>query len=144
MKPVVKHSLFAVAGALILGLAVVFGFMVWGFTHLDINQIGEGQSTLSPNKKWFVDLETKSGTNSFTRIRVYDTAVYPGLKREKEPISEGTPTASFTVPIQFYARSVDLKWNEASTVLRIEQPDHLKPLYYALDLNSFSFSKVEK
>lgn len=144
MKPVAKYSLLAVVGALVLGLAVEFGLFVWGFTHVDIDQIGEGKSTLSPNKKWFVELETKSGTNSLTRIRVYDTDAYPGLKREKEPIPEGTPTASFTVPIQFYARSVDLKWNQASTVLRIEQPDHLKPLYYALDLNSFSFSKVEK
>ncbi|HEY2081981.1 MAG TPA: hypothetical protein VGI88_04290 [Verrucomicrobiae bacterium] len=104
----------------------------------------EGQSTLSPDKKWFVDLETKSGTNGLTRIRIYDTSVYPALKLKAEPNPGGTPTASFTVPIQFYARAVDLKWNQASTVLRIEQPAlNLKPpIYYALDLNSFSFSKV--
>ena len=104
----------------------------------------EGQSTLSPNKKWFVDLQTKSGDKSFTRIRVYDTDVYPGLKTRPKP--GGTPTALFTVPIEFHARAVDLKWNQASTVLRIEQPglNTKPPIYYALDLNSFSFSKVEK
>ena len=142
MKPVAKYSLLAIVGVMVLGLAVVFGLIVWGFTHLDADHIEEGQSTLSPNKKWFVALETKSGTNSFTRICVYDTDVYPDLKRERAN-PDGTPTASFTVPIQFYARSVDLKWNQAGTVLRIEQPDNLKPLYYALDLNSFSFSRVE-
>jgi hypothetical protein len=104
----------------------------------------EGQSTLSPNKKWFVDLQTKTGAKSFTRIRVYDTDVYPGLKTRPKP--GGTPTALFTVPIEFYAREVDLKWNQASTVLRIEQPglNAKPPIYYSLDLNSFSFSKLEK
>ena len=104
----------------------------------------EGQYTLSPNKKWFVDLQTKSGANGFTRIRVYDTNVYPSLKTKPNP--GGTPAALFTVPIQFYARAVDLKWNSASTVLRIEQPalNAKPPIYYSLDLNSFSFSKVEK
>ena len=104
----------------------------------------EGQSTLSPNKKWFVDLQTKSGDKSFTRIRVYDTDVYPSLKTNPNP--GGNPTALFTVPIEFYARAVDMKWNQASTVLRIEQPglNTKPPLIYSLDLNSFSFSKVEK
>ena len=104
----------------------------------------EGQSTLSPNKKWFVDMQTKSGTNGFTRIRVYDTDVYPRLKTKANP--SGTPTASYTVPIQLYARAVGLKWNSASTVLQIEQPAfNAKPaIYYSLDLTSFSFSKAEK
>jgi hypothetical protein len=104
----------------------------------------EGHSTLSPNKKWFVDLETKSGANGFTRIRIYDTDVYPDLKTKPNP--RGTPTALFTVPIQFYARAVDFKWNPASTVLRMEQPElnGKPPIYYSLDLDSFSFSKVEK
>jgi hypothetical protein len=65
----------------------------------------EGQSTLSPNKKWFVDLQTKSGVDGFTRIRVYDTDVYPSLKTKPNPGS--IPTALFTVPIQFHARDVD-------------------------------------
>ena len=104
----------------------------------------EGQSTLSPNKKWFVEMQTKSGTNGFTRIRVYDTEVYPGLKTKQNP--GGRPTALFTVPIQFSARAVAMKWNQASTVLRIEQPalNARPPIYYSLDLNSFSFSKVEQ
>jgi hypothetical protein len=104
----------------------------------------QGQSTLSPNKRWFVDLQTKSGANGFTRIRVYDTDVYPSLKTKANP--RGTPTASFTVPIEFYARGVDLKWNSTSTVLRIEQPavNAKPPINYSLDLNTFSFSKVEK
>jgi hypothetical protein len=104
----------------------------------------EGQATLSPNKKWFVDLETTSDTNSLTRIRVYDTAVYPGLKTNPNP--KGNPTAEFTVPIEFYARAVVLKWNPASTVLRIEQPvlNNKPAIYYSLDLNSYSFSKVDK
>lgn len=104
----------------------------------------EGQSTLSPNQKWFVDMQTKSGTNGFTRIRVYDTDVYPDLKTK--PNADGTPTASFTVPIQYYARSVDLKWNSTGTVLRIEQPalNVKPPINYSLDLNSFSFSKVQQ
>ena len=38
MKPVVKHSLLAVAGGLVLGLAVIFGTIVWVFTHADIDQ----------------------------------------------------------------------------------------------------------
>jgi hypothetical protein len=106
----------------------------------------EGQSTLSPNKKWFVNLQTKSGTNGFTRIRVYDTDVYPSLKTEANPNPRGKPTALFIVPVEFYARSVDMKWNSAGTVLRMEQPAaNLKPpIYYSLDLNTFSFSKIEK
>src|SRR5579859_3698750 len=67
----------------------------------------EGQSTLSPNKKWFVDLDTS--TNRLTQIRIYDTDVYPILKTNPAP--EGTPTALFIVPIGFSARFVDLKWN---------------------------------
>jgi hypothetical protein len=104
----------------------------------------EGQSTLSPNKRWFVDLQTKYGANGFTRIRVYDTDVYPGLKTKPNP--GGTPTALFTVPMLFHARVVDLTWNSASTVLGIEEPalNGKPPINYSLDLNSFSFSKVEK
>jgi hypothetical protein len=117
----------------------LFGLLVTSCADWD-----EGQSTLSPNKKWFVDLQTKSGTNGFARIRVYDTDVYPGLKTK--PKASGTPTASFTVPIQFSARAVDLKWNSAGTVLRIEQSalNTKPPIYYSLDLNSFSFSKVDQ
>jgi len=106
----------------------------------------EGQSTLSPNKKWFVRLETKSidPTNTCARIRIYDTDIYPALKTSPNP--KGTPTASFTVPIQFHARTAELKWNPTSTALRVEQPEaNLKPpIYYSVDLNSFSFSKLEK
>src|SRR5260370_23657937 len=109
----------------------------------------EGQSTLSPNKKWFVSLQTKSidPTNGCARIRIYDTDIYPALKvKPLKADPSGTPTASFTVPVQIYARDAELKWNAASTVLRIEQPElNLKPpIYYAVDLTTFSFSKVEK
>lgn len=106
----------------------------------------EGQSSLSPNKKWFAQLETKSisPSNSCTRISVYDTDVYPALKTKPDP--SGTPTASFTVPVDIHARSAELKWNTNSTVLRIEQPEAnaKPPIYYAVDLNTFSFFKVDK
>jgi hypothetical protein len=110
------------------------------------SDLTSGQSTLSPNKKWFVRLETKSGdsTNGCTRISVYNTDVYPALKTK--PDVAGTLTALFNVPIEFEARFAELKWNPTSTVLRIEQPaaNTKPPMYYSLDLNSFSFSKVEK
>ena len=105
----------------------------------------EGQSTLSPNKKWLVDVETKWSTNGPTRIRIFDTDVYPDLKTK--PIQEDShPTALFIVPIQFHARDGNMEWNSASTVLRLEGPalNGKPPIYYSLDLNSFSFSKVEQ
>jgi len=108
----------------------------------------EGQSTLSPNKKWFVQLQTKSisPTNGCTRVFIYDTDVYPALKAKPDPDPSGTPTASFIVPVDIHARSAELKWNTAGTILRIEQPElNTKPaICYAVDLTTFSFSKVDK
>jgi hypothetical protein len=125
--------------ALLLAFLVCFG--VTGCADWE-----EGQSTLSTNKKWLVNLQTKSGTNGFTRIRVYDTDVYPSLKTKADPNPSGKPRALFIVPVEFYARSVNMKWDSAGTVLRMEQPGaNLKPpIYYSLDLNTFSFSKIEK
>lgn len=112
------------------------------------SDVTEGQSTLSPNKKWFVDMETGSSgrSNVWTRLCIYDTDVFTALKARPNPDPSGTPTASYTVPIELYARDVDLKWNSASTVLRIEQPElnGKPPISYSLDLISFSFSKVEQ
>ena len=106
----------------------------------------QGQSSLSPNKKWFVELQTKSisPTNGCTRVFIYDTDVYPALKSKPDP--SGTPTASFIVPVDISARSAELKWNTAGTFLRIEQPEvsTKPPIYYAVDLTTFSFSKVDK
>lgn len=108
----------------------------------------EGQSTLSPNKKWCVQLQTKSisPTNGCARVFIYDTDVYPALKAKPDSAPSGTPTASFVVPVDIHARSAELKWNTAGTVLRIEQPEiNKKPaIYYAVDLPTFSFSKVDK
>ncbi len=131
-----RHRLIAV---LLLGLVAASCSSSWD----------EGQSTLSPNKKWFVQLETKSinPTNDCARIYVYDTDVYPSLKAQPlQAHPSGTPTATFTVPVDIRARSVDLKWNTDSTVLRIEQPAvNTKPaMCYAVDVTSFSFSRVDK
>lgn len=113
-------------------------------------QIKVGQSTLSPDNKWFIHLETQSlgPTNGCARIDIYDTAIYPSLKTQPLEVNRasGPPTASFTVPIFINARSAELKWNTASTVLRIEQRAvNANPaIYYAVDVTNFSFSKVDK
>jgi hypothetical protein len=107
-------------------------------------QMKTGQSTLSPSKKWFVQLETTyplSSTNASVSILIYDTVVYPALMTNANP--SGTPTASFNVPVNIDARSADLKWNTNSTVLRIEQLAPA-PIYYEVNLATFSFTKVDK
>lgn len=135
-----KNLRWALALCLFAGLTIpAFVSMVY-FKSSDYD---EGQATRSPNKKWFVDVETKWNTNGPTRIRIYDTDVYPDLKTK--PIPGDHPTALFIVPIQFRARDGDMEWNSASTVLRLKAAtlNGKPPIYYSLDLNSFSFSKVE-
>jgi hypothetical protein len=108
-------------------------------------QLKTGQSTLSPDKKWFVHLETAyplTSTNATVSISIYDTAVYPALMTNLNP--SGTPTASFNVPVKIDARSADLKWNTNNTVLRIEQPAPAPPIYYEVNLTTLSFTKIDK
>jgi hypothetical protein len=140
-----RKGLFAI---FILSLVALIAWLVFP-RHQGIDW-SEGESTLSPNKKWFVGLRTGTfwdKTNQYTQIQVYDTEANPELKQNSPPTDPGSKTtASFIVPVPLHARDVELKWNGESTILHLEQVSlNMQPaIHYDLDLKSFSLTKVEK
>ena len=84
--------------------------------------------------------------HAYCKIFLFDTKVYPNLKEEgtfPSKLQKNNPKASFYIPLKFYARITNFKWNEKNNTVSIHQPavNDVKALNYEIDLNNFSFYK---
>jgi hypothetical protein len=111
----------------------------------------EGRFQLSPDKKWGVSIVSTSTSDpgeSYCRISVFDTAKYPDLKKPHQlpsTMQEHNPTASYLLPVQYYARGTDFEWAPDSSYVVLKQgPVNDTPaLSYKIHFGTFSLTKQD-
>ena len=107
----------------------------------------ESHISKSSNGDSVIYLESaKVSNDSYCKIFIFDTNVNPNLKEEGTFPSEfqkNNPKALFYIPVKFYARMTNFKWNEKNNTVSIKQTavNEVEALNYEIDLKDFSFTK---
>ena len=147
-----KKALITSAFCILVGLLTVLVFYVtFDITSAEKIDWIEGHCQISPNKKWAVYIKstsTSDSNKSYSKILVFDTAKYPNLKETGDipTLSQkNNPTASYLLPIQFYARVTNFDWGPDSNYVVIKQgPLNTKPpLSYKVDFTTFSLNEIK-
>ena len=130
---------------LIVFLVFLATYSIVNYTNRAGFQEDESHISQSLDGRFVIYME--SGTrhdDSYCKIFIFDTKVYPNLKEEggfPSKLQKNNPKASFYIPLKFYARITSFKWNEKNNTVSINQPavNDEKALNYEIDLNNFSF-----
>jgi hypothetical protein len=136
---------------IVILLAVLFGFLatysIVNYVNREQFQEDESHISKSPDGDLVIYMESaKMHDNAYCKIFLFDTKVYPNLKEEgtfPSKLQKNNPKALFYIPVKFYARITNFKWDKKNNKVSINQAavNDESALNYEIDLKSFSFTK---
>jgi len=133
--------------SLTLCLVFLATYSIIDYKNREHFQEEESHISKSSNGDLVIYLESaKVGNDSYCKIFIFDTKVNPNLKEEGTFPSEfqkNNPKALFYIPVKFYARMTNFKWNEKNNTVSIKQAavNDIEALNYEIDLKDFSLAK---